>query len=177
MKNQKTDKYFKWLLSQIKATENEKYYQVLLDLHRQVFFSKKPNDDNRAVDGIKLREIFAMEYDLSSEELLEGPCTMLEMLVALSARMDHILYDYNLEDQTPRWFWMILGNLNLLAVDKSQRTWKYKQNKNRLIIEKFLKREYDSNGKGGLFPLRHPKEDQRDVEIWYQMMNFINEMG
>ena len=38
-----------------------------------------------------------------------------------------------------------------------------------------LAREYSDNGHGGLFPLKNPKKDQRKVEIWYQMTEYINE--
>jgi hypothetical protein len=31
------------------------------------------------------------------------------------------------------------------------------------------------SGLGGMFPLEDPREDQRAIEIWYQMMAYINE--
>ena len=36
-------------------------------------------------------------------------------------------------------------------------------------------RTYDSNGYGGLFPLRNPREDQRKVELWYQLNAYLLE--
>ena len=43
------------------------------------------------------------------------------------------------------------------------------------IIDDFVKREYDFNGVGGIFPLKHAEQDQRDVEIWYQMSAYLYE--
>jgi len=36
-------------------------------------------------------------------------------------------------------------------------------------------RRYSKTGKGGLFPLKHPKKDQTEVEIWYQMQQYVME--
>ena len=45
------------------------------------------------------------------------------------------------------------------------------------ILNKFIDRTYRASGYGGLFPLRHSKEDQRKVEIWYQMAAYLIENG
>jgi hypothetical protein len=43
-------------------------------------------------------------------------------------------------------------------------------------IDRFLSRKYDYNGVGGIFPLRKgASEDQRNVEIWYQMQSYLME--
>ena len=41
-------------------------------------------------------------------------------------------------------------------------------------IERFLKREYKSNGDGGLFTVKKCKCDLRKVEIWYQMCWYLD---
>ena len=42
-------------------------------------------------------------------------------------------------------------------------------------IRRILNREYHPDGDGGLFPLMNPREDQRGVEIWYQMSAYLLE--
>jgi hypothetical protein len=42
------------------------------------------------------------------------------------------------------------------------------------VIDRFINRKYEPNGKGGLFTIRNVKEDLRDVEIWYQMCWYLN---
>jgi hypothetical protein len=41
------------------------------------------------------------------------------------------------------------------------------------ILDQFIWRTYDYNCNGGLFPLDDPKDDQRNVEIWYQFANYL----
>ena len=36
-----------------------------------------------------------------------------------------------------------------------------------------MDRLYDMHGNGGLFPLRKPSKDQRKVELWYQMSEYL----
>ena len=43
-------------------------------------------------------------------------------------------------------------------------------------IYRFMNRDYDSNGRGGLFIVNNPRQDLREVEIWYQMHWYLNEL-
>jgi hypothetical protein len=45
------------------------------------------------------------------------------------------------------------------------------------ILDIFVERKYDPNGYGGLFPLRCPKHDQREIEIWYQFNEYLEDQG
>ena len=42
------------------------------------------------------------------------------------------------------------------------------------VINRFLDREYEPNGKGGLFTIRNCEHDLRDVEIWYQLCWYLD---
>ena len=42
-------------------------------------------------------------------------------------------------------------------------------------VDVFLDRAYSPDGTGGLFPLHEPDEDQRQVELWYQMSAYLLE--
>ena len=42
------------------------------------------------------------------------------------------------------------------------------------VINRFLNREYESNGKGGLFTINNCDEDLRNVEIWYQLCWYLD---
>jgi hypothetical protein len=44
------------------------------------------------------------------------------------------------------------------------------------ILDRVIRREYEPDGTGGFFPLQNPLEDQTQVEIWYQMAAYINEL-
>jgi hypothetical protein len=43
------------------------------------------------------------------------------------------------------------------------------------VLDTIIFRTYKYDGRGGLFPLREGKEDQRRVELWYQMCAYILE--
>lgn len=156
--------YFNWLCEKINHKENFKKYGYLCSwLYNIDFYSILPNDDNRLVDGHKLRELYGII-------LVDKPCSMLEMLISLADRMDYILYNHREGNQISRWFWLLIENLNLESVENDD-----DNTKNHIIITRFLERKYSRNGSGGLFPLKYTRKNQREVEIWYQMMDYIAE--
>jgi hypothetical protein len=76
-------------------------------------------------------------------------------------------------DGTPsNWFWVLLNNLGLEQCnDESD----YDQNAVDILLDQLIWREYLEDGRGGLFPLERPAEDQRDVELWYQLNAYVVE--
>jgi hypothetical protein len=178
MKETNRDLYFKWLYSQIEKERLANVEGFIFDLHSYPFVCRVPNDDNRVEEGIELRYKFADEKNVQLlEDDLSGSCTLLEMLIALADRMDFILFDPSKGNRRWLWFWLFIDNLKLqkYANDDEKGVISRKKRFNRIVINKFLKREYLPNGKGGLFPLDNPSSDQREVEIWYQLMEYINE--
>ena len=154
-------------------------YDILLDrLFEYEFVWIIPNDENRAEDGAYLRVEFA---DRCGEEFdpsyIDWPCSVLEMMVALSIKAENaILYDSEKGDQTSRWFWEMIENLGLSGYDDVcwMRNPKNVSLEVDYIIDRFLNRKYTKTGKGGLFPLgKRAKEDQRKLEIWWQMHEYF----
>jgi hypothetical protein len=43
-------------------------------------------------------------------------------------------------------------------------------------MERCVWRTYEPNGVGGFFPLENPNEDQREVELWYQMSAYVDDI-
>ena len=75
--------YFDWLCDHIHIDVDDFNYWILMSiLHRTEFFSLIPNDENREADGKKLRDTFSLEMDFDVEGDLDGPCSILEMLIA-----------------------------------------------------------------------------------------------
>lgn len=181
------EEYFSWLYNHIREPRRRDYYVKLCKLlHAKPFKSYVHNDENRCADGIALRNIFSemMGLDESHTEVhyfLKGECTIFEMMVALAKRMNELMYDLDDRgDHTPKWFLEMIRNLGLSEfTDETTRD-------NRLdpvteaeiddTLEKLVSRAYDFYGRGGLFPLkRRPPEDQTTVEIWYQLMRYLDE--
>ena len=145
-------------------------------LHRKEFYWTISNDDNRAEDGRKLRTRFCAETGYADMDFLYGPCSVLEMIIGLSIRIENdIVWDYEKPDRTRDWFWMMIDNLGF----GDCRDALYDADMDEYVsyrIDILLDRRYERNGQGGLFPLNDPLEkDQRDVEIWDQMAEFLCE--
>ncbi len=173
------DDYFTWLYSLVglEDKEHKNYWRLLGRLHKNEFVWFVPNDDNRAVDGIALREQFAEEYSITKEDcltILDGPCSVLEMLIALSIRCaNDIRDDLTCTDV----FWEMISNLGLDGEEYQDGYFGPEQMmKVDEIARKLVTRSYCKDGSGGgLFPLFHPSKDQKRVEIWYQMQSYFLE--
>lgn len=163
--------YFRWLTRSMNIGD---YNSLLRYLFGKEFYWTIENDENRAEDGKELRRYFLEESskDYDSIDPISGPCSVLEMLVALADRIDgDLMWDYDLGKRTDEWFWMMVFNLEL----EDQIDFQFDQNYTDEIITRFLDREYDSDGKGGIFPLNSTENDQRKQEIWYQMQEYVQE--
>jgi len=161
--------YFLWLTNLVGIHGRGKRELCTL-LHEKEFIWFVPNDDNRAQDGMKLREDFADEVLDKDCPCLDGPCTVLEMLVALSKRMI-----FEVGGRPSEWFWTMVRNLRLEPYSEGERDHEQNRTRNEEILDIFIQRRYDRYGRGGLFPLELTRRDQRYVEIWYQMMAWYNE--
>lgn len=168
--------YFLWLISLIEKEDNEHYcLEFLWTLFRREFYWSIRNDSNRAEDGKKLREVYFRENNLDDYGQLDGPCSVLELLIAISYRIDFILMDETNEERIDKWFWEMIKNLNLEQYSDNDIYQKEKMSKNNELITRLLDRKYTVMGNGGLFPLKYFKGDQRNIEIWYQMMAYLDE--
>jgi hypothetical protein len=143
-------------------------------LHKKEFVWFIPNDDNRIADAKILREEFFdtvpnWEYDENWEHLY---CSMLEMLIALSKRISFIEGRLSSSD----WFWIMIENVCFFdCSDEAYENDPSISLRVDEILDRIIWRTYSYNGDGGLFPLRDPPNDQRRVEIWYQMNYFLIE--
>ena len=43
-----------------------------------------------------------------------------------------------------------------------------------MVLDRFMDREYSSDGNGSLFYVPGTKKDFRNIEIWYQMCEYLN---
>ena len=156
--------------------EKSSFYELMRELYDIEFYWSVPNDDNRALDGIELRKKYKYHYDINTRILQDEPCSLLEMLLALAKRCDDdIMYSPIEGDRSIDWFWMMLTNLGVNKFRDSCYGDAWVDNDVIGIMDKFMDREYNTDGKGGLFPLKHPSENQLEVEIWYQMNAYLLE--
>lgn len=170
------DRYTKWMYNIVCENvcgKNITYYKLFSLLNNLYFETDFLKDDNRAQDGIDMRYHFLYERGLNDPNWeLSGPCTIWEMILALSIRMEKtITYDYQYGDRTKQWFWSMLGSLGIGYMTDML----FDASIVKEVINKLLKHEYESNGNGGLFFIPNTKFDLRKVEIWDQMMLYLNQ--
>lgn len=161
--------YFEWLCRQISDPSNSKTRRLLHILHQTEFVWLVSGDDNRAEDGTDLRSEFLDELDLSKSNLrsFEGGCSVLELLIAFS----RIAY-FETDDSEESWFWRMIQNLSSsVSIDLLELS----SNDVVAVLERFIWRNYDRKGNGGLFPMRRTRNDQRKIEIWYQFSEYLLE--
>ena len=176
------NEYFEWLFNLVcgeRFSENISYRKLLMTLHSVEFTYFVPNDENRASDGEDLRYRFAITQGYDDAEdfvllALEGPCSVLEMMVALSMRCEeNIMDDPHIGDRTGQWFWEMISSLGL----RTQFDDRFDEARVNEAITKFLNRDYEPNGRGGLFTIKNCPLDMREIEIWVQMWRFIDNIA
>lgn len=170
MNPSRSTKYFKAICQLVYDDRFGKSYNNLFEyLYSREFYWSIPMDKNRALDGIDLRYKYGC-----SNDILDEPCSVLEMIIGLAARMENqFLTSFDEGDRTGQWFWMMITNLGLNRLDDDN----FNEETADWFTDRFLDREYDYNGEGGgLFVVERPFQDLRDVDIWTQMNWYLGEM-
>ncbi len=167
--------YFEWLCNMVcdpEYSEYVSYKKLLTYLHDVEFRYSIPLDQNRAEDGMDLRWRFSCKrnHDIYYGDI-EGPCSVLEMMVALAIRCEEgIMDDPTIGDRTGQWFWGMVVSLGLGGMHDRR----FDMDEAEAIIERFLDRDYEPNGKGGLFTIRNFDRDLRNMEILHQLYAYLN---
>jgi hypothetical protein len=174
--------YLGWLVDIVwrlgkEAREIESMDLILLEeLDRIEFVPLIPNDDNRAADGIELRNTYLDHNRGGILPDIDGkPCSVLEMLIGLSYRLEFETAQSKWEKSPRTWFWILIDNLGIDYKHNRGLTTGDYIDKIRESVTLFVERRYLSSGIGGLFPLKRAKKDQKRVEIWYQMSEYMIE--
>ena len=131
-------------------------------------------DDNREEDGYDLRN----EYNIPSEFSVEMKeaffahwCSVFEMLIGLAIRVDDEFIGDPADEHPEDFFIEMLENLGLTKFVGRR----YREQDVINIVQKWLERRFDKDGRGSPFPVRHDHRDQRKIEIWDQMNSYISE--
>ena len=163
--------YYNYLVRLVRTPESKRYTLLLEHLWRKEYYSILPNDQNRVKDGLFLRREVNEGQDF-------GPCRVLEMLIALSRRMDFQLYGTDYDKTYKDLFWELVNNLDLIKFDNIEAAKDAMYLEIDHILTNWIERRYSPDGYGGVFPLNKWKKNdgkQTEVEIWYQMMLYLSE--
>ena len=179
--------YFEWLFEMVcgnRFAEDISFRKLISHLHNTNFRYSIRNDESRAHEGENLRHRFALTQmpDVSEYEILDilaGPCSVFEMMVALAVYSEeHVMHNPQIGDRTGQWFWGMIHNLGLSPMTDSAFDNVFVDNREVVndIIARFLNREYEPDGTGGLFTVRHTPHDLRTVEIWCQLSWYLGSL-
>lgn len=164
--------YYNWLVSLVskgKFSDQITYNKLLNHLYDTEFIYIHPKDNSRASDGVDLRYRFARTQ--GGMPSIMSPCSVLEMMVALAIRCEeNIMDDPLIGSRLGQWFWGMVISLGLGSMNDDA----YDHDVVQKTLERFLRREYQPNGKGGLFTIRNCDEDLRNAEIWYQLCWYLD---
>lgn len=169
------DQYFEWLYGLVSSVRNRNparsHWHLLRKFYSTEFTWFVPNDDNRWAEGIDLRHewIHTKRIEDVDNDWLELGCSVLEMLIALARRVS-----FESEGTPAQQFWKLVQNLELdrytddiyeISIAEEVED----------TLDRLIRRTYGRDGTGGLFPLRRARRDQRRIELWYQMSDYLLE--
>lgn len=165
--------YYIWLYNLV--CDDKTHHKLFSFLHSVPFTYSLPMDANRQGDGESLRYRFA-DWAGIDDRIIRSvldimPCSVLEMMIALAIRCEEsLMHDADIGNRTRDWFWLMLDNLELDAMSDDHFDMVERSEK----VNKFMQRKYDRCGHGGLFVIPNCTKDMRTIEIWIQMMLYLN---
>lgn len=174
--------YFEWLCRIVctdRFPRSISYSELLMYLHSTQFRYSIQLDADRAGEGVYLRWRFVCENDFGYNQdavlaELEGPCSVLEMMIAAAIHCEeHIMDDSEIGDRTGQWFWSMIANLGLNGMSNAHFDVQVVEDS----VTRFLDRQYEPNGKGGLFTIKNCEHDLRKVPIFHQLCWYLNNIG
>ena len=168
------DDYFQYLIWRCGLQRMTKLTDVFAILHNIPFTYILERDDNREEDGCDLRN----EYNIPSEFSVEMEeaffahwCSVFEMLIGLAIRVDDEFIGDPADEHPEDFFIEMLENLGLTKFVGRR----YREQDVIKIVQRWLDRQFDKDGRGSPFPVHHDHRDQRKIEIWDQMNSYISE--
>lgn len=162
--------YFDWLCMYAcpDGYKRSDYRRLLLALYDTEFYWTLNHDENRADDGLRLRD----QYEDETGELCDetGPCSLFEMFLGLSIRCDNeLMYDPDSGNQVGRWFWMMLENLQLDSfVDRN-----FDDGRFQWIVFHFMDRNYGESGQFCPFFVHGNVHRLERMELVYQLNYYL----
>lgn len=174
-KRKDLDDYLNWLFDIIKVDDYcQRYRKMLLYLFDREFDWSMNYDENREEDGFDLRKKFADETGRDDDfwiDICSNASSVLEMMIALSIRIEDVVYDPIYGNRTGLWFWEMVKSIGLECMFDSN----FDKGYCCVLVDNLLNRKYERNGEGGLFTTNDDEIDMRKSEIWYQMAIWIDE--
>lgn len=175
--------YFEWLFRSVYKHDScdiddmYSFSKLALELYDIPFEVEYAMDENRVSDGVQLRYSFGLEKGYDDRTITccldDIPCSVFEVMVALAQRCEsQIMADSEYGDRTTQWYNEMVVSLGLGSMYNAR----FDARRVHIAITKMMHHDFEPNGKGGLFTVRHPDRDMRNLELWAQMCDHLNEL-
>ena len=166
--------YFCWLCNTYFGEEYfSSHYRLVSAVFDCDFISIVENDCNREYDGLALRNEYEALYpEFEGQVMLHERVNVLEVMIGLAKRM--IFFGGR---EVSDWLKEMMTNLGFGEDTTSDDVYDLYGGDDYVYntLDIFVNREYDPDGRGGLFPLDGTHANQREVALWYQMQAYIIE--
>lgn len=163
------DGYFLDLYEETGLNSRGDYVEIAHLLFDIPFKAALTLDLNRSYDALVLRE----EIISRRGNKYSGQPNCLEVLWCLALDMSDLSLEGDGYSDPTDDFWELFSNLGLQKFKEMGSISEAREA--HFLINNWLDRRYDRSGNGGIFPLRKAGTDQRKVEIWYQMQEYLEE--
>lgn len=176
-KNMEEMIYKDWLIGLVNVCDEE-YRPLLSILHDIPFIPMVRGDEDRASDGVHLRSEWLETLGIEGEiDIFWGECSVLEMLIALSKRIEFQIYgrkDYEIWPME-RIFWDLIHNLDGLDRYFGSKLTRKEVSEVHEIVDFFVQRMYQTAKKRNIFHFRNKKVHYWKMSIWDQMGLYLRE--
>lgn len=157
------DEYFEWLCERIDIRNHINYGLLVTKLHKTPYqiITGMDVDARRARKARELRF-----YDDGS------PVSCLEVLVSVAIDAEEkVMRDSCYQNRTAVWFWDMINNLGLAPYTDDN----YNKYDVEEILDRFVNRKYQKNGKGSIAFTHYSNKDFRLLDIWQQFNIYLAE--
>ena len=174
-----TEQYYDWLYKIVCGEwepRNLSFHRLLMYLFNRDYIPACEMDICRATDGTSLRYRFASENDIPYERInmaFQGvPCSMLEMMVALAI---HSRGAHHGRPQHGQPCGTVVLEHDRQPGSGCHGRHPFQRRARRTDPGPVYGSGLQPNGAGGLFTITRTSIDMRTIDIWYQLMNWLNE--
>lgn len=161
-----SNSYYIWLLDRIGLLQEKysAYGRLLQYLFNTDYIYVLNGDRDRAEGGKNLRVVFSNSENIYIEDVKNGECSVLEMLVALAF---HVADNSRLSPTT--WFIEMINNLGLNDYSDTY----FDADSVDSILNVWMNRLYDHDGHGNIFKVVNFHGDMRTMPTWDQMNAYL----
>ena len=165
--------YYDWICEHIPSWRHS-HGRLIWQMFETPFEFDMADDSNRAADGYSLRNRYCWEGGLNADKRsvlqAQRPCSVLEVAIAMALRGDEeYTTDYTEENPVDKWFGAMIRSLGVDRYDDIN----YDPIAVDIALRAMMKHDYLPDGRGGLFHVPGICDDMREIDLWEQMMAWI----